>query len=675
MKVAELRKILNENGVSVSSGSKKADLIELFQTNIGSGKGLSSSGGKEKSEKIKVKKTKSESVDGSRDGTSEAEELKKKKKKKTKKSEDSDRTTSSKITKKSKDGAKDKKVTKVKDTSVLETLAVPKISPKPKKSHDSDNESSAENSVVRSTSKSPKSADKPFRKRPLSDSESPSVKKAKKQTKSIFDDSDDSLEDLEVLTPAKRDHKVKESPKVERPPNAKSPKSLRSPKSSKPVPEVISPLIKSEELDKQSTPKPVKTPVLPSSNKDSSFIDNLLKDESEELEEFDNMEDEVNDFDANLRRIKGEPEVMQPQLESEPEPAPSLIRSPLRKLDTVQLGSQLGVTMMTSFGTTQMAPPVGFEEPEPEPEELEVEEEDTFVSSEFNSAGVESLIPKVAIIKRETQVPEIEKSESPEPSRFENAEKEEDKDDKLDSEKENEKQEEEDITEEANKSIDVFDKVEAEMIEEIHHIMPTNLKSVRSFSVLQTLFYLGLWVIMMSSALFGYWYREQMFLVGYCGYEIDQRTVSDDTYPWLQAVGDYFDAHYKPECVSCPAHARCFNLLELGCYEDFIQHSPWYDFLIPTERKCIPDTKKAEKLELMIDMALDLLRSKNADNNCGKTSADEFEAGISVKELHDILLSIKAPYITIEEFDDLWNRSLIELEKEPEIIVRQVTDF
>lgn len=193
-------------------------------------------------------------------------------------------------------------------------------------------------------------------------------------------------------------------------------------------------------------------------------------------------------------------------------------------------------------------------------------------------------------------------------------------------------------------------------------------------------FYLFSWLLLAGGTLFAYWYREQTFLVGYCGHEINKTTIprSPDTPGWLVQAGSYLDQNFKPQCVECPQHARCFANLELGCYDDFVEFTPWYfpymPIVDPTLKKCIPDTKRAEKIEIMIDVALDLLRAKNANRNCGR-SEDDLDAGIQIDDLHDLLLAMKAPYITLEEFEDLWLRSVVELEKEPEIIVRQVTHF
>lgn len=200
-------------------------------------------------------------------------------------------------------------------------------------------------------------------------------------------------------------------------------------------------------------------------------------------------------------------------------------------------------------------------------------------------------------------------------------------------------------------------------------------------SPLQAVSFIFIWLLLLLLGMFGYWYREQTFLIGFCGHEISQPTIpnNSDTPQLLVQLGAYLDNNFKPKCVKCPPHARCFSNLELACFEDFIEYAPWYfnyfPVVDPGMKKCIPDTKKAEKLEIMIDVALDLLRTKNADKNCGNTPESRLDAGLRVTELHDLLLMMKAPYITEEEFEELWQRSIVELEKEPEIIVRQVSFF
>lgn len=203
-------------------------------------------------------------------------------------------------------------------------------------------------------------------------------------------------------------------------------------------------------------------------------------------------------------------------------------------------------------------------------------------------------------------------------------------------------------------------------------------KIFQRLSYVKVLSLIFLWMVLLLGALFGFWYREQTFLVGYCGHEIYAPTIPelDDMPSWLVNLGTFIDDNLRPPCIPCPPHARCFKHLQLACYEDFVEYKPWYfdysPIVNPDWRKCIPDTQKAEKLEIMIDVALDLLRSRNADKNCGRTPEDDFLAALTAKELHDLLFLMKAAYISNEEFEELWERSLIQLEKEPEIIVRQV---
>lgn len=203
----------------------------------------------------------------------------------------------------------------------------------------------------------------------------------------------------------------------------------------------------------------------------------------------------------------------------------------------------------------------------------------------------------------------------------------------------------------------------------------------RSSSLFKAISYLVLWLFLVSSVLYTYWLWQQTLLVGYCGHEIDHTTIpKSENYPaLLSSFGSYLDRNFKPNCVDCPQHARCFPNLEIACYDDFVPYAPWYykyaPFIEPKAQRCIPDTKKAEKIEIMIDIALDLLRARNANKLCGGSPKEDLDAGISLHDLHDLLLTLKAPYITIEEFEELWERSIVELEKEPEIIVRQVTIF
>lgn len=179
------------------------------------------------------------------------------------------------------------------------------------------------------------------------------------------------------------------------------------------------------------------------------------------------------------------------------------------------------------------------------------------------------------------------------------------------------------------------------------------------------------WIFFIMAWAFGVWYRQQIFVVGYCDHAVSHTTFGSSSRSVLRNFGKWLDNNARPQCVPCPQHARCFPNLELGCFEEFTEYVPWNNWLFPTNKRCVSDTKRAEKIVLMIENAKDLLREKNARRQCGKCT-DDIAAGIALSDLHDFLLEMKAPYILLEEFEELWNSSIVQLEKEKEIIVRQV---
>lgn len=470
---------------------------------------------------------------------------------------------------------------------------------------------------------------------PRSEAGSPTVKSP---TKSIFDDSDDSITTLKVKSPKiKKDKKGKESHKVkkelfETPKKLnETPEKLKDPKKLKETPEklkdpkkvrktsdieptehsirnVKSPKTrqspKQEELVKKETPK--KEIMKEQNMKDTSKIDAPTKStpkkstprkstpkkptpksakKDQPIESYKSINEELDDFDKELRKIKGKNDKL-----------------PVFDLN---LASQLGVTIQGS-------------PPSPEPHTTPVATPRKSVN-----ADIPGLTPKPRLVPINPIKSELSEDE--------------------------EEEEGEDIN-----------------VDEVKENMSSNTKfgSVFAFTFIS-------WIVLVLSGLFAFWYREQQFLIGYCGHEINRVTFPQSENPWVNMATEYLDNNFKPACVPCPPHARCFSNLELGCFEDFVEYKPWNNFLKPYNKRCVPDTKKAEKLEIMIDVALDLLRTKNANVQCGQSTNIE-DSGIKLQELHDLLLSMKAPYITNEEFEELWQRSIVELEKESEVIVRQV---
>lgn len=169
----------------------------------------------------------------------------------------------------------------------------------------------------------------------------------------------------------------------------------------------------------------------------------------------------------------------------------------------------------------------------------------------------------------------------------------------------------------------------------------------------------------------GLWYREQRILIGYCGSEIDVPTFPYTENIHLQQLDDFLQ-NYKPQCLKCPEHAICLPKLTIKCKEDYIVNQPWYKFynVFPFPDYCVKDHEKENAISEVVAKSLDLLRTRNAAVKCG--DGDDLEVGISDDELYEFFYNSKKPSISDEEFDNIWSKVLEDLEKEPEIIVRQV---
>jgi len=444
--------------------------------------------------------------------------------------------------------------------------------------------------------------------------------------KSIFDDSDDSISTLkEKATPIKSPRITKLTPKKEH--KAKdlketlskivkkeTPTKQESKDSSKTHPKKETPRKETpkKETPKKDTPKkdtPKKETPKSSKRSTPKSVKSEHKHPVVEYEEsetsFNSINEELDDFDKVLKKIKGKTNHELPVFD-------------------LNLASQLGVTIQRSLPSLS-----------PEPHSSSIE---TPVASSKKPVFVTpKLTPKPRLVPINSIKSEL------------SSDSEEVEEDSIPT-----------IAEEGESSTDAEPKQQNEVTS----------PGTSKFGTLFLLTFIT-WIVLVLSGLFAFWYREQQFLIGYCGHEINRATFPHSENPWVNFVGEYLDTNLKPECVPCPPHARCFSNLELGCFEDFVEFNPWNNFIKPYNKRCIPDTKKAEKLEIMIDVALDLLRTKNANTQCGQSNNIE-ESGIKLQDLHDLLLSMKAPYITIEEFDELWQRSIVELEKESEVIVRQV---
>ncbi|KAH3670632.1 hypothetical protein OGAPHI_001147 [Ogataea philodendri] len=160
-------------------------------------------------------------------------------------------------------------------------------------------------------------------------------------------------------------------------------------------------------------------------------------------------------------------------------------------------------------------------------------------------------------------------------------------------------------------------------------------------------------------------YRSMAVDVGFCGREGSIRKVGSYITSDLPQISHFIDKtdafldSIKPACVPCPAHAMCDYDSRIECESGYTVSQPWQSVfgLVPRMQECVYDSKRLEKIRLMTEFTLGLLRRKN-----GKE--------MTLEELHNFLKATKSNGMDDEDFEEYWYRFVTEeISKEPEIVV------
>ncbi|KAG7932894.1 hypothetical protein KL934_003549 [Ogataea polymorpha] len=162
-----------------------------------------------------------------------------------------------------------------------------------------------------------------------------------------------------------------------------------------------------------------------------------------------------------------------------------------------------------------------------------------------------------------------------------------------------------------------------------------------------------------------FFYRSMAVDVGFCGREGEIRSVrswmptENQFLAQFASKADAFLEQIKPQCIPCPEHAICRYDSKLECKSGYTVSRPWQSLLglIPRMEQCVYDEKRLEKIKLMTEFTLDILRRKN-----GKE--------MTLEELHNFLKATKSADMVDEDFEEYWLRFVTEqISKEPEIKV------
>ena len=175
------------------------------------------------------------------------------------------------------------------------------------------------------------------------------------------------------------------------------------------------------------------------------------------------------------------------------------------------------------------------------------------------------------------------------------------------------------------------------------------------------------WVILMA-LLGGYatWWRQEKLAVGYCGIGRPSQVLSNVQIPeWAEGL--------QPTCEPCPQHAICFQGMETRCEHDFIlqPHPLSLGGLVPVPPSCEPDGEKARRVKAVADKAIEELRERRAQAECGTlkdSKGKDVPVEIDEAELKKEVGKKRRRNMDAAEFEDLWKGAIGEIIGREEVV-------
>ncbi|KAI8938851.1 hypothetical protein NX059_004712 [Plenodomus lindquistii] len=168
---------------------------------------------------------------------------------------------------------------------------------------------------------------------------------------------------------------------------------------------------------------------------------------------------------------------------------------------------------------------------------------------------------------------------------------------------------------------------------------------------------------------FGGVWRQEKIAVGFCGLGKNTGALAGVDVPeWLSDA-----VPILPQCEPCPPHAQCFRGLDLRCDDDFIrrEHPLSLGGLVPLPPTCEPDSEKTRKVNSIANRAVQVLRKRNAQYECGEPDAEGKPVGtpdISEKDLKQQMAATKSKGLTDQEFGELFERAFPEVTMREEVV-------
>lgn len=181
-----------------------------------------------------------------------------------------------------------------------------------------------------------------------------------------------------------------------------------------------------------------------------------------------------------------------------------------------------------------------------------------------------------------------------------------------------------------------------------------------------------IWVLAIT--LFGAyaaWYRQEKIAVGYCGLGRPATQIIPDTVQ----LPEWATALVEPQCEPCPPHAYCYEDFSVRCEQDFIlkPHPLALRGLVPLPPTCEPDGEKVRRVQAVADKAVEELRDRRAQYECGELVNEEGQQiedpAIGEQELKETISQRRSKRMNADEFDDLWLAAIGEVKARDEVEV------
>lgn len=178
------------------------------------------------------------------------------------------------------------------------------------------------------------------------------------------------------------------------------------------------------------------------------------------------------------------------------------------------------------------------------------------------------------------------------------------------------------------------------------------------------------WAVL-TALLSGYalWFRREKLEVGYCGLGKTSDSIAGVQIPdWAGLL--------QPECEPCPQHAYCYENLETRCESNFVlrPHPLSFGGLVPLPPSCEPDGEKARRVKAVADRAVEELRERNAESECGTLTDEQGKTvrtpEIDEQELKKHVAKKRRKDMSDREFEDLWKGALGDLTGLDEVVRR-----